>query len=75
MIFSALFLMATIYAACGALACHVAMNRLKARWLEANVGSGHRLNLLLETQEMQGYRDKYLVALVGCLVLLVASVL
>ena len=75
MIITALFLMATIYAACGALACHVAMNRLKARWLEANVGSGHRLNLLLETQEMQGYRDKYLVALVGCLVLLVASVL
>jgi hypothetical protein len=75
MIFSALFLMATIYAACGALACHVAMNRLKARWLEANVGSGHRLNLLFEAQEMQTYRDKYLVALVGCLVLLVASVL
>jgi hypothetical protein len=75
MIFSALFLMATIYAACGALACHVAMNRIKSRWLEANVGSGHRLNLLLEAQEMQAYRDKYLVALVGSLVLLVASVL
>lgn len=75
MIFSALFLMATIYAACGALVCHVALNRLKSRWLQANVGSGHRLNLLFEAQEMQEYRDKYLVALVGCLVLLVASVL
>ena len=75
MIFSALFLMATIYAACGALACHVAMNRLKSRWLSANVGSVHRLNLLFEAQEMQAYRDKYLVALVGSLVLLVGSVM
>jgi len=75
MIFSALFLMATIYAACGAIACHVAMNRLKSRWLSANVGSGHRLNLIFEAQEMQVYRDKYLVALVGCLVLLVGSVM
>lgn len=75
MIFSALFLMATIYAACGAIACHVAMNRLKSRWLSANVGSGHRLNLIFEAQEMKVYRDKYLVALVGCLVLLVGSVM
>ena len=75
MIITTLFLLGAIYAACGALACHVAMNRLKARWLEANVGSGHRLNLLLEAQEMQQYRDKYIVALVGCLVLLVGSVM
>lgn len=75
MIITTLFLLGTIYAACGALACHVAMNRLKARWLNASVGSGHRLNLLLEAQEMQQYRDKYLVALVGCLVLLVGSVM
>jgi hypothetical protein len=74
-IFSALFLMATIYAACGAIVCHVALNRLKSRWLQANTGSDHRLNLLLEAHEMQAYRDKYLVALVGSLVLLVASVL
>lgn len=75
MIIATLFFLATIYAACGALACHVAMCRLRARWLQANVGSGHRLNLLLEALEMQQYRDKYIVALVGCLVLLVGSVM
>lgn len=75
MIITTLFFLATAYAACGALACHVAMNRLKSRWLEANVGSGHRLNLLFEAQEMQAYRDKYLVALVGSMVLLVGSVM
>lgn len=75
MIITTLFFMATIYAAIGAIACHAAMNRLKARWLNANVGSGYRLNLLFEAQEMQQYRDKYLVALVGCLVLLVGSVM
>jgi len=75
MIITTLFLLGTAYTTCGVLACHVAMNRLKARWLNANVGSRHRLNLLLEAQEMQQYRDKYLVALVGCLVLLVGSVM
>ena len=75
MIIATLFFLATIYAAIGAIACHAAMNRLKARWLNANVGSGYRMNLLFEAQEMQQYRDKYLVALVGCLVLLVGSVM